>query len=261
MGDSKNIPLCIFTLKAHTLVVHLTATGVKGLSLIAMLLGMNFTIHAQKKKWHYYELHNGDTINRIDTNNNRQGLWRIWDNNLALVMTCHYVNNAPVGKLTYFSKGKTLLEIEPSKFQEELGWKYYGKAKPVTGKVRRGKRKVEFINAKGKKMNKKEMAIFLPLLDTEASFVGGYFELFKYFKDNLKYPAKAKEQKKQGIVNVSFTVGETGEISNVTLISGFDDECNLRALEVVKNMPRWRAATKFGYPIASQQMVPIRFKH
>lgn len=225
-----------------------------------LVAAVQLSLHAQKKKWLFYEVYNGDTINRIDSNNHRQGLWKTWDNNLALVMTCHYKDNAPVGKITYFQKGKTLLEIEPSRFQEELGWRYYGKAKPITGKVRRGKRKVEFLNAKGKKMNRKELKIFLPLLDTEASYVGGYFELFKYFKDNLKYPAKAREQKKQGIVNVSFTVEDTGEISHVTLVSGFDDECNQRALEIVKNMPRWRAATKLGYPIASQQMVPIRFK-
>lgn len=207
-----------------------------------------------------FELVAGDTINRIDSLGKKQGLWKYWDNNMSLALVCYYADDVPVGKMTYFRKNKTLLELEQMQRKPEMVWRYYGSGKPVTGKLKRGQKKFEFVNSKGKKLSRSEIDILTSLLELEAAFVGGYYELFQYFKEHISFPANAKKERKEGIVEVTFWVRENGQIEDVRLVSGFDVDCNEAALECVKSMPRWRPATKMGYAFESQVKVPVRFK-
>lgn len=207
-----------------------------------------------------FEVVNGDTINRVDSLGHKQGLWKFWDNQMSLALVCYYRDDVPVGKMTYFRKNRTLLELEQQKKKPEMVWKYYGGGKPVIGKLNRGTKKFEFVNSKGKKLSKKEIQILTELLELDAAFVGGYYELFQYFKDHIQFPAAAKQARKEGVVEVTFWVRENGLVDDVRLISGFDVDCNEAALECVKSMPRWRPATKMGYAFETQVKVPVRFK-
>jgi hypothetical protein len=111
-----------------------------------------------------YEVVLGDTINRIDTANRKQGLWKYWDNNLSLVLMCYYDNDMPVGKQTYYKKNKTILELEPSRSKSEIVWKYYGSGKLVQGVLRKGKKKFEFLNKKGEKPKNDNLPLFVSLI-------------------------------------------------------------------------------------------------
>jgi TonB family protein len=207
-----------------------------------------------------FEVVNGDTINRTDEKGLKQGLWKYWDNNLSLSLVCHYVDDSPVGKLIYYQKNKTILELEPLKGKKELIWRYYGSGQLVQGKLRKGKKNFEFINVKGKKLKKSEIEIITSLMELDPSFKGGFYELFQYFKDHIKYPKTPDQGHKKGIVEIAFVVKENGEIGEVKLLSGFDKDCNDAALECVRTMPRWRPATKMGYAFESTVKVPVEFK-
>ena len=207
-----------------------------------------------------FELVGGDTINRIDTSGKKQGLWKYWDNNLSLALVCNYKDDVPVGKQTYSQKNKTILELEPLKSKKEISWKYYGGGKLVQGRLKKGKRNFEFVNIKGKKLTRTEISILTDLMELDASFVGGFYELFRYFKAHIKYPRTPEQAKLEGIVEISFVVKEDGKIGEVRLLSGFDVECNEATLECVKSMPRWRPATKIGYAFESMVKVPVQFK-
>jgi len=208
-----------------------------------------------------YEVVMGDTINRIDTANRKQGLWKFWDNNLSLTLMCFYDNDMPIGRQTYYKKNKTILELEPSRSKSEIIWKYYGSGKLVQGILRKGKKKFEFLNKKGEKLKRAEILILTELLELDASYCGGFYELFRYFKAHIKYPRTPEQANKEGIVEVTFVVKEDGTIDDVKLVSGFDVECNEATLECVKSMPRWRPATKMGYAFESMVKVPVQFKH
>ncbi len=207
-----------------------------------------------------YEVVNGDTINRTDEKGLKQGLWKFWDNNLSLSLLCHYADDSPVGKLIYYQKNKTILELEPLKGKKEIVWRYFGSGQLVQGRLKRGKKNFEFINVKGKNLKKSEIEIITSLMELDPSYKGGFFELFQYFKDHIKYPKSPDEGHKQGIVEIAFVVKENGEIGEVKLLSGFDRACNEAALECVRTMPRWRPATKMGYAFESTVKVPVEFK-
>lgn len=93
------------------------------------------------------------------------------------------------------------------------------------------------------------------------TFPGGNERLNNYLLQELKYPAKCKEQKIEGRVVVKFLVSETGQIQNVeNLKKGMDPLLVNEAIRVVKAMPNWSPAQKDGKPVSAEMVLPIVFK-
>lgn len=92
-----------------------------------------------------------------------------------------------------------------------------------------------------------------------SEFVGGKKALDEYIKKNLKIPATCPTEE---IVIVKFEVSEVGKISKVKVASktGNCPDCEKEAINFVKNMPNWKAATQDGKPIVSKQQVELSFK-
>ncbi|GAB4344772.1 MAG: hypothetical protein OHK0038_25010 [Flammeovirgaceae bacterium] len=55
-----------------------------------------------------------------------------------------------------------------------------------------------------------------------------------FVKNNLKYPAKALENKIQGVVKVQFEVDKKGKVSNIKIIQSLSEECNAEAIRLIK---------------------------
>ena len=92
-----------------------------------------------------------------------------------------------------------------------------------------------------------------------SEFVGGKKALDEYIKKNLKIPATCPAEE---IIIVKFSVDESGKISKPKIESktGNCADCEKEALNFVKNMPNWKAATQNGKAIASKQQVVLSFK-
>ncbi|WP_165021404.1 MULTISPECIES: energy transducer TonB [unclassified Dysgonomonas] len=91
-------------------------------------------------------------------------------------------------------------------------------------------------------------------------FPGGANEMYKYINQTLKYPVIAQETNTQGKVIIRFVVGKNGEISDVTVLRGFDPSCDKEAVRVVKSMPRWIAGKQNGNPVQVYFTLPITFQ-
>jgi TonB family protein len=97
----------------------------------------------------------------------------------------------------------------------------------------------------------------LRIADRMPSFGGDQAEKRRYFDRNLKYPEQALKMGKEGTVLVSIIVDEKGNITNATLLRGFDAECDQEALRLVKEMPKWNPGmqgddfvkVKLTYPV------------
>lgn len=90
-------------------------------------------------------------------------------------------------------------------------------------------------------------------------FPGGETELFKYLKDNLRYPAEAKELGVTGRVFVYFVVEPDGTISSLNVKRGIGAGCDEEALRVVGLMPRWSPGKQGGVAVRVQFTLPVKF--
>lgn len=92
-------------------------------------------------------------------------------------------------------------------------------------------------------------------------FPGGISEMMKYLKDNLVYPALAKENGLQGKVIVKFIIDEDGSIKDpVILKDGVGGGASNEAIRLVKSMPKWKPGEQKGKPVKMYYTLPIVFK-
>lgn len=92
------------------------------------------------------------------------------------------------------------------------------------------------------------------------SFPGGEAELQKFLRDNINYPAIARENNIQGTAALSFVVGKDGSISSVTILKEPGGGCGKEAVRVVNSMPKWTPGEANGNPVKVKFTLPVRFR-
>ena len=96
--------------------------------------------------------------------------------------------------------------------------------------------------------------------DSLPRFNGGSTQVFdEWVRANISYPAKAAANHIQGRVVLSFIISETGEVKEVKVIEGLDEELDAEAVRVVSSSPKWTPAMKQGKPMATELLYTVTF--
>lgn len=102
-------------------------------------------------------------------------------------------------------------------------------------------------------------AIFF-VVEVQPEFPGGMDSMYAYIQKNLVYPEKAKAEGIEGRVFITFTIEKDGSVSNVKILRGIGGGCEEAAVEMIKNMPKWKPAKQRGKPVRCQFNLPIKFE-
>ena len=105
--------------------------------------------------------------------------------------------------------------------------------------------------------SKKE--IIYTVVEEMPEFPGGDAALQKFIRDNIKYPALAKEKGISGKVYLSFTVDKDGTVKDIKVVRGVGGGCNEEAIRIVKLMPKFKPGRQSGKNIACQMTLPFNF--
>ena len=106
---------------------------------------------------------------------------------------------------------------------------------------------------------KVEEEVFV-VVEEQAEFPGGLDSMYAFIQKNLKYPELAKEKGIEGRVFVQFVIEKDGSISNVKILRGIGGGCEEAAVEMIKNMPKWKPGKQRGKPVRFQFVLPIKFE-
>lgn len=93
-----------------------------------------------------------------------------------------------------------------------------------------------------------------------ATAYGGVSNYLTYIGDHLIYPPSAHVAGIEGKVFVQFIVDKNGEIIDAEVIKGFHKECDLAALNTVRNAPKWIPGFVRGQPVKVRMILPVNFK-
>jgi len=91
-------------------------------------------------------------------------------------------------------------------------------------------------------------------------FPGGTEALFRYFRQNLRYPDQERHLSIGGTVYVGFVVEKDGSISHVHVSRGVSPGLNEEAMRVVRNMPNWIPGRMGITTVRVSYTVPITFR-
>ena len=97
-------------------------------------------------------------------------------------------------------------------------------------------------------------------------FPGGNVAFYDYLDKHVVLPdgfdkkAYLKKHKNQFVpVSVGFTVDADGSIINVKVLEADNEALDQKAIEIVKNMPKWEPGSLDGSPIKVEYAIPVRF--
>lgn len=94
---------------------------------------------------------------------------------------------------------------------------------------------------------------------TCAQFPGGESEMTKFIMEEMQYPEAALHQSLEGEVHIAFVVGEDGALKNPSIVKSAHYYLDKEAERIVRSMPRWIPASKSGFTVQSNFVLPIQF--
>lgn len=98
------------------------------------------------------------------------------------------------------------------------------------------------------------------IVEQMPQFPGGEMEMYKFIRENLKYPSRASEAGIQGKVILNFVVGRDGKINSIKVVRGIGFGCDEEAIRVLQKMPPWNPGKMGGRPVPVYFTFPITFK-
>lgn len=98
------------------------------------------------------------------------------------------------------------------------------------------------------------------VVEVDPEFPGGEEALYKYLAENIKYPEKAKKNKVEGRVYITFVIEKDGTVSDAKVLRSVNEELDAEALRVINAMPKWKPGMQRGVPVRVQYNIPITFK-
>jgi TonB family protein len=105
--------------------------------------------------------------------------------------------------------------------------------------------------------------VYVPAtVDKMATFLNGGVEKFleRWVYEYIKYPDSAIRSGLEGRVIADFVVNEKGQVTQVNIVRGLDDEIDAQVVKVIKASPKWKPATIGGKPVSVRVSVPVDFK-
>lgn len=99
----------------------------------------------------------------------------------------------------------------------------------------------------------------LVIAEEMPEFSGGTSQMMKFIAENIVYPRQALQLRLQGRVLLSFVVDQEGNITNLEILKGIGGGCELEALRVISNMPKWKPGRQNGKTVAVKYTLPIKF--
>ena len=82
----------------------------------------------------------------------------------------------------------------------------------------------------------------------------------KYLQENMRYPDDAEKNGIEGTVNVSFVVGNKGEVKDAEVVESVNKSLDKEALRLVYGMTGWIPGKQRSKPVFVRMILPVTFK-
>ena len=90
--------------------------------------------------------------------------------------------------------------------------------------------------------------------------VGGMAEFMAFLGKNIRYPKSGIRNDIQGKVYVQFIVDEQGNLTDLKVIKGINEDFDSESLRVLSKAPAWKPGRQGGRPVKVRMVLPIIYK-
>lgn len=196
-----------------------------------------------------YITYNSEHINKLDAENRKEGLWKVFNQNNNVTAICEFKDGLKITPMRYYKDSKLFLTCDESeiilhKGNDSIHIRYIGTA------------------GKGKWLDQYDKEIDAELIELyknntiEPMYYGGLPVLYEYLKNSID---QRKVKHTKGKVIVLFTLDNNGFVDTAEIQASTDPILNDEAVRVVKTMPRWQPGVQGGKFVKVRYNLPISF--
>lgn len=189
----------------------------------------------------------GDTINRVDVNGGRQGLWQFADNAAGVKIAMHFKNDIAGDTIRYFENNLLRLVYIKSK-TDTSRYIYYDAKFMCTGLFTRTA--IDYCS--NDKSTNEQIKKFI-LYEIYPVYYGSRTAIGEYLGEKVQsFPPD-----QTGTVKVGFTLDKTGKPTEVKINSSENEKLNSYCIRAIQEMPRWQAGFQGGAVVTVPMVLPI----
>lgn len=118
--------------------------------------------------------------------------------------------------------------------------------------------KTEVVNPKDSLKKEDKDPVFL-VVEQMPEYPGGQQALINFLRQNIEYPANAKEHQIQGRVIAEFVVEKDGSVSDKHIVRSVSPELDAEAMRVISIMPKWKPGKQRGEDVRVKYTIPIMY--
>lgn len=180
----------------------------------------------------------GETINRIDKDGKKQGVWKLFDKDKGIKIVMKMENDAFVSNVDYYRNEQRIVsqdKTDPGKYN------FYVDSKPVPVKiiVENDKRKV--VQENGKALDDKSQEAFFSVLEIKTMYYGGESVLRRFLAN-----ASSGDWDSSASILLKWDIDKNGAVENIKVIKSDNETFNETAIKIIQKMPRWQPGFSNG---------------
>ena len=189
----------------------------------------------------------GQSINAIDHNQIKSGLWKLFDQENGIMISGQMSDDKYVSSIDYYKHGKLVVS------QKDTDFIFYDQGKRIYAT----RQKNEFIKDDGTKLDRSFRDLFFSMSELRPMFYGGKNAFTQYIVQNIDYD---RIKNHFGKVVVDVVLDNDGYVDTAEIAESDDPYLNIEAIRLVKAMPRWQPGFQAGHFVRVKYRVPLNFR-
>ena len=191
--------------------------------------------------------YNNETINALDENDNKIGLWKMYDEKNNVLITCEFKDGKLVSD-TKFHKDSKLI----ASFNNQDKLEIYKDSKTIVcNYFRKADNSQTLVDSDGKEIDLEIIKYYGQSAQVMPMYYGGANKLYEFIGNNFNNNGKT------GKVKVQFYIDSKGYATQIEIKESTNPELDAEAKRVVSLLPRWQPAHQGGTFIRCPYVIPI----
>ena len=193
----------------------------------------------------------GESINKMDSQNNKIGLWKIFDLKRNIEAYGEIENNEKFAEINYSINGKlfatqkqdsiVIFYEDNEKIETIFSWK--NRENPI-------------IKKDGNPINDVTKKKFFQTAELPAMFYGGAEGIAKFFKKNVDTRIIGDAS---GKIIIEVVINKDGKVESPMIVSSSIPKLNEECIRVANKMPRWQPGIQQGHFVRTTFRIPLTF--
>lgn len=191
--------------------------------------------------------YNNETINALDENDNKTGIWKMYDEKNNVLITCEFKDGNLVSDTKFYKDSKLI-----ASFNNEDKLEIYKDSKTIVcNYFRKADNSQTLIDSNGKEIDFETIKYYGQSAQVMPMYYGGAEKLYEFIGNNFNSNGKI------GKVKVQFYIDSKGYATQIEIKESTNPELDSEAKRVVSLLPRLQPAHQGGTFVKYPYVIPI----